>query len=624
MTLKKHSIISLLSLVLFLISCDDDFLNRGPLTALSPETFFKTKRDLQIYTNGFYRSMPVHSGYTGGTFDDDDNSDNQLPGSYRRSATYSTRLNGETVVPSSGGGYSWGNVRNVNYFLSKLSNDMKASTDSDIKHYIGEAYFFRAWYYFSLLKSFGDLPWIDKPLRATLKETALERISRKTIVENMVKDLDLAIAKLKDGAAGDSDRINKYVALALKARICLYEGTWEKYHSGTPFGVTGANGANFITLAKEASGQIISSGRYEIVKGPKGNEYVDLFNKTNYSGNKEVLFWGKRDLDKGLTHNINRYMHRGNGPQITKQFVDACLMKNGKLPTVANGYAGETGNFQVNLTDAKGDPVTYNDAAGNTVNLKVTYNNTLKDRDPRLVQSVFSLGSLSHVGELGVSDRILSTLNIHVSNKYTGYPMRKGANTDNSQHHAGNIGTMGNIIFRYAEVLLIYAEAVAELGENAEAIAKIDLLRDRVGMTKLSVQMPAGSDVLKEVRRERRIELLAEGTRMDDIYRWKAASTYIINKKPLGIKWTGNAWIEGMYDGTFKPVVDVQGTLATNAIPKYAPTDYLSNGFLSPYEKDIPTGYNFDEGRDYLRPINKQDILLSEGKLNQNPGYPTD
>uniref|UniRef100_A0A2B4RAV1 TonB-dependent receptor SusC n=1 Tax=Stylophora pistillata TaxID=50429 RepID=A0A2B4RAV1_STYPI len=464
---------------------------------------------------------------------------------------------------------------------------------------------------------------LDKPLKPTIEETALERISRKTIVENMVKDIDKAIANMKDGSVGESDRINKYVALALKARFCLYEGTWEKHHEGTTFGVTGADGTNFITLARDAADEIIKSGRYELVKGPAGREYVDLFNKTNYAGNKEVIFWGKRDKDQELAHNVNRTLYHGHGPQLTKEFVDACLMKNGKLPTTANGFAGETGYYQENL-NVDGKDLTYKDPTGADVNLKVTYANTLKDRDPRLVQSVFSVGMLMLTNGAS-ADMLFPHLKLNRHNKCTGYPLRKYAISDYAQVEGGtDTGILGNIIFRYAEVLLIYAEAQAELGNNAQAIAKIDMLRDRVGMTKLSAQMPASSTVLDEVRRERRIELLAEGHRQSDIFRWKAASTYIINHKPHGIKFTGNAWLDdtstGMYSGNYEPIINVTGGKG-GKIAKIDLTGFLDNGFISPYEKQIPDGYKFKEDRDYLRPINKEDILLSNGKLKQNPGY---
>ena len=552
--IKSKSLFIWMALVAVCLSCNDDFLEKKPLEDITPDKFFGTARDLQIYVNNFYDELPYHgSGYNVGTFDDDDNSDNVLHGEYT-SSSYNRRLNGETTVPSSGGGYNWGDVRDANYFFDKLSSEMSSSDDVDVKQYIGEAYFFRAFFYFRLLKRFGDLPWIDKILEPTPEATALARISRKTIVENMVKDLDKAADMMKDGNAGESDRVNKHVALAFKARVCLYEGTWEKHHAAknTPFKVTGSDGTSFLELARDAAKKVIDSGIYDLYKGPAGQEYISLFNKVDYSSNKEVLLWAKKDADLGLTTNINRYLPRGWGPQFTKQFVDDCLMKNGKaIGDAGSGYAGETGSYDVDRADGS---------------VKIRYNNNIKDRDPRLVQMVHAIGKNEQtVRPNSDPNLVLQSLRLTQSHK-TGYPSYKGANTEYSQVYDGDVGTTGSIIFRYAEVLLIYAEAQAELGDNAEATKMVDLLRDRVGMTKLSAQMPAGSTVLKEVRRERRVELVCEGHRQNDIFRWAAADDYIKNKKFKGVKYTGNAWLEERYTGTYKPIVDVTGRLNENPI----------------------------------------------------------
>jgi len=625
MRLRKEFLFVMVLSALFFAACDDDFLDRGPLTEITPDKFFKTERDLQIYVNGFY-NFSRHGGGAG-RFGSDDNTDNQLPG-YYGSRSHNTRWNGETTVPSSGGGYSWGNIRGVNYFFSALG-DIKNSSDANIRQYIGEAYFFRAWEYFKLLKQFGDLPWIDKPLKADINETALSRISRKTIVENMVKDLDKAIDMMKDGNAGEYSRVNKHIALAFKARVCLYEGTWEKYHSGSAFGVSGSDGSDFIRLARDAAKAIIDYGEYDLHAddGKKIKDYARFFAQTDYGSNKEILFWAKMDLDKGLFHSIPRYLTLGEGPQVTQEFVDDCLMMNGKAITESDsGYPGQgKGSYQVNLLDEGGKEV--KDSSGN--NLKVTRDSVLYNRDPRLVQNVFAMGDLTRIDMRGAPDFVLQTplRGDYGIKQYTGYKLRKGANPKDDQYQSER-GTQGTIIFRYAEVLLIYAEAQAELGNDAEAVAQIDKLRERVGMPKLSAVRPAGSNTLKEVRRERRVELLAEGFRQDDIFRWKAAGMYITGKRPHGIKYKGNAWLEALYTGNFKPIVDVSGARNPTALPKSkAPEDdELENsgafdGHVSPYRQDLPSGYQFNEGRDYLRPINTQDITLSKGKLKQNPGY---
>ncbi len=470
-------------------------------------------------------------------------------------------------------------------------------------------HFFRAWFYFDLLKKFGDLPWIDKPLKADIKELALERISRSKIVDKIVADLDKAIANMKDGEAGESNRLNKHIALAFKARVCLYEGTWEKYHKNTAFGVEGSDGTKFITLAKNAADEVIKSGIYELYKGSTGEEYISLFNKIDYSGNKEVLFWAKNDLDKGLTHNMNRYTRYGGGAQMTKSLVYSFLMKNGKAITESgSGYHGDTGLYQPDPT--------------NKPYLKV--HKLMRDRDPRLIQMTIHIGQL-HSKFPDRPDEIVSTLGLDQNNR-TGFPLGKGGNVEHDQHYTGDVGTVGAIIFRYAEVLLIYAEAQAELGDDTKAKEKIDMLRDRVGMARLSAVMPAGSNVLEEVRRERRIELAGEGFRFDDIYRWRAVKKYVIDKKRFkGVKYQGNSDLIARYAKGFKAVINVDGKLADTGreATLIIGTDIHvdANGFVDPYQSALPKGFEFKENRDYLLPINKRDITLSEGKLKQNPGW---
>ena len=609
--IKKLNVVCTAALLFVCFACNDEFLERKPLTQLVAKDFFKTEQDLKFYVNSFYAYLPNHTGWNPGLFNGDSNSDNAI-----WSTSYNTMLNGERVVPASGGGYSWTNIRNVNYFFDKIG-DFAKSTDSNVKQYIGEACFFRAWLYFGLLKQFGDLPWIDKVLPPKEDALALERISRKTIAENIIKDLDKAIANMSNGTVGASNRVNKHVALALKARVCLYEGTWEKYHSGTVFGVSGSDGTTFIEKARDAAKLVIDSKIYDLYKGAtpgkiEGDEYYSLFNKTDYSGNKEVLFWAGNSTEQGMTHNMNRYISPGNGPQLTKSMVDSYLKKDGTEPTKAEKEA-------VGLYTPTGKP-SY-----------IKMHRLIENRDPRLMQSVI------HIGEKVVSnwpdgrpDTTLPHLWLDSGGNVTGrtgFPIKKGKNENYEQISGGNVGTVGAIIFRYAEILLIYAEAQAELGKNAEAMAAIDKLRERVGMAKLSAVMPAGSNVLSEVRRERRVELLCEGFRLDDLFRWKEMRL-IKGWRPKGIKYQGNADLEQYYSGTFKPIIDVTGKKGNNALPKLEINKggffVDSNGFIDPYKNGLTNGYQFDENKDYLAPINQRDINLSKGKLKQNPGWKND
>lgn len=635
--------------VLFLVlsACNDDFLETKPLTQVSPKTFFKTKSDLRIFTNQFYHRLPRHG--SGNLYWADGGSDN-VP-------VNNARVRGESRVPASGGGYSWGDIRRTNYFLEKVKeNGHDKSTDEDIKQYIGEAYFFRAWWYYSLLMQFGDLPWIDKTLKADIKELALPRISRKTIVENMVGDLDKAIANMKDGNAGAYSRLNKQVAKALKARICLYEGTWEKYHKNTSFGAkkpdgTYFDGTQFIQWAADTAKEIMDSGKYELYKGSdpskiEGDEYFSLFNKLDYSGNKEIIFWAKASFDKGLGNSIAWHLGQAfGGSQLTKSFVDDYLMADGTKAPDAKKNA--TGFFQPFTPDGlpssfvAGIPKTQATAALNggwsekrqQLTFMSEYTkilNVVKGRDPRFFQSIFHLGTLKKTGnpagipkgKFGSEDDVIH-YNFGLEAQRTSYMLVKGLRPEWLQAEGGGHGNVGSILFRYAEILLIYAEAKAELGDAAAAKMAIDQLRERVGMAKLSTTMPSGSDVLKEVRRERRIELVGEGFRFYDLLRWRKAHEVFgeKRKKPYGVKWTGNTDLQARYKKDFQAIINIKGTKSSKKTQdQTTQVKVNANGFVNAFPTTF-TGYNFDKDVDYLLPINNRDISLSEGKLKQNPGW---
>src|SRR5690606_866739 len=185
----------------------------------------------------------------------------------------------------------------------------------------------------------------------------------------------------------------------------------------------------------------------------------------------------------------------------------------------------------------------------------------------------------------------------------TGYVIQKGYNP-NMEYHVQQYEETPSILYRYGEVLLNYAEAKAELGEltQQDLDKTINLLRKRVGMPDLEIgnispdpnwSFPDLSPMINEIRRERRVELMAEGFRWDDIARWAAADELIIGQRPKGFK---------------------AAQLEKN------PFTVDSEGFLDPFQKAIPNGYGFVEGRDYLSSIPGSEIVLNPD-LTQNPGW---
>src|SRR5699024_6184825 len=270
---KIKLIISILCVVFVFSSCKKNFIDRAPMSNISDADYWKTPNDLRLYVNQFYNGLPSYRGYgTWGPYslDASQGSDNMIHFEYNQF------LNGESTLPASGGGWSYGDweqIRSINYFLDHYKTI--EGDQSEIRKYVGEAYFFKAWYYFEKLKSFGDLPWYSHALVLS-DSTALQkpRLSRDLVVDSLMSILDLAIDYLpeKGGSGYENFRVYSELAALFESRIALYEGTWEKYHAGTPFGVQGKDGSKFLKKAVQAANIVISSGKFALdnVGEPEG------------------------------------------------------------------------------------------------------------------------------------------------------------------------------------------------------------------------------------------------------------------------------------------------------------------------------------------------------------------
>lgn len=327
---------------------------------------------------------------------------------------------------------------------------------------------------------------------------------------------------------------------------------------------------------------------YIILGDPKWNYF--FFAKVDYSNNPEVLLWKKYDLDLSLGHARQFQTATGSsgGVGLTKSFAESYLLTDGKPIFLSEGVKNPLYHGDENLLS------------------------TLINRDPRFIQTIFTPGFPLQISG---SDTVFFTRpsideSAHTVNP-TGYQTNKILNFD-PIHHASlstsGVGFTGWIIMRYAEVLLNLAEAKAELGtiSQADIDKTVNLLRQRVGMPDLVISeivpdpnwsFPEVSPVLNEIRRERRIELVGEGFRWDDIARWAAADELIVGERPLGAKFNSTDY------------------------PDLNSSDYrLTNGYLDPLKNQIPNGYGFDVNRDYLSPISTEELTLNPA-LTQNPGW---
>jgi hypothetical protein len=578
--MKYIKFITLILVMASTIGCSDDLLNKLPEDEIAPEQYWKTPNDLALFLNQFYTSFPVHSGFNGGIFEFDNNSDNLAD------IFINDRFVGNTTnVPTTDGSWNYGSIRSVNFYLE---NSATAEGDADlIAHYNGEAYFFRAMFYYNLLKRYGGVPFIDKTLNTDSPELLSPRLPRNELATKIVEDLDKAIAQLKPQGSAEDFRVHQGMALALKSNICLYEGTWEKYHDGSVFAAPVNESAKFLQWAADAAETLMNQGNYSLYNNGTATTYWDLFNKEDYSGNPEVMFWKRYNLADGVSHRVGHYLPQtGSGTGVTKSLVDSYLSIDGQPIGVSPLY---NSSQESSLTDI------------------------VKDRDPRLAQTICTPGDLLTVNS-GVPNEIFEFPVFRGNNEITsttGFQIYKGGTTDAAQR---DDSWTGAIIFRYAEVLLNFAEAKAELGSltQGDLDNSINLLRARAEMPALNINpvadpnkaFPALTDIINEVRRERRVELALEGKRFDDLMRWAAADELIVGKRLEGFKIVGSGAMETEFAD------EINASLLVN-----------SNGYIDPYITTIPAGFGFKIGRDYLSPIPTEEIVLSQDNLVQNPGW---
>lgn len=594
---------SVIFTMLLLTACNDEFMERYPLDRITDQTYWKSESDLQLYCNPFYASFipgfdnvqsnSVPWGYKLPAIPNGDvHSDNSVSTDF----SLVKMINGTYVETTSAGsgGWNWTQMRALNNFLANYN---KAEIAQNIKQvYAGEILFFKAWDYFEKVKLFGEVPWYSKPLQTNSEELYDPRTPRNELMDSVLATINKAVAWLPPKGSEKKDRINKDMALLLKARICLFEGTFRKYHTEI-----GLLGDKFLQEAVDASNELMNSNHYSIwTTGNPEEDYHELFVQNQYDNNSEVILW-KRYSSGLLGHGFLRYYawyQASNVAGFSKSMVDEYLCSDGLPISMSPLYRGDD-----------------------------SIQSEVLSRDPRLHQTISIPGE--YALDLQLSNPLLDRGSGY--NKMmppirgsgddypspTGYWPIKFWKVDLTEVEQLTTGVMPCPVFRYAEALLINVEAKAELGQctQLDLDNTLNKLRNRVEMPHLILsnipndpQLDARyqtycgyipSPLIREIRRERRVELVFENFRWDDLIRWKAGKLLLAPEAISGMKFNQYQY----------PTVRI-GTDV-----------YLdSKGYLAPYQKSLPSGRTFTEPKQYYFPIPIEELIMNP-QLIQNPGW---
>lgn len=534
--------------IMVLIGCSID---RKPESVLPDEDFWRTQTDLMNACNRLYQQLSPNWN--------DTRSDESV------AIAINTISNGTREVPATSGDWTdrYREIFTANNILQK--GERANVTEAVRNRYFGEARFFRAYGYLNLLQKYGDVPLLLKTLDYNSEELFMPRTPRKEVIRQIYDDLDFAATWLPAASAlpnAEYGRVTKSAAWALKARAALYEGTRLKFHGQSGW-------QEHLQLAVDAATSVMSQGHNLYAS------YERLFTEAgDGAANKENIFvkvYGESVANPVLTHSNSRALANG-ANAITRNLIRMYLYTDG-LPA-----------FNTDNTPAAVRSGLFVPEAN-----EISYNTVLQNRDPRLLSTVFLMGEASYgrpwVPSISVGGR-------------TSFGVKKGyTNADDLSQRA----TVDRLLIRYAEVLLIYAEAKFELAgsiSDDDLEKSVNLLRARAGMpVKLtnSFITANGLNMREEIRRERTVELALEGFRYDDLIRWKTAES-VLPKELLGGKFFAAEWV-----GTNANTLN----LNADKILVVEPASFRM----------------FKPDRDYLYPIPLNEISLSKNNVVQNPNW---
>ena len=586
----KRIIIPFVAACSFLVSCSMDEI---PQASVDKETVFNNESGLETYSYSFYNMLPsVSNGYKKDEMCD-----------YGAVTNYNDFIRKNAYSAELSSGWDWKDLRNVNYFIENCTSE---EVDEEVRNnYIGLARFFRAYFYYNKVVRFGDVPWVDRTLTVDDELLYAPRDSRTVVMDHVLEDLNFACEHISRESDETGSLVTKWVAYALKSRICLFEGTFRKYH--TELGLTDS-ADEWLREAASAAEVVMKESGHSIYTGDGVEASMRALFISTTPITSEVMLASVASEGLGVLGDANWWWTSGTyGPRFSmiRSFVNLFLMKDG------TSFTDKPNHEQIEFFEE------------------------CQDRDARLAQTIRTPGYQR--------DGKPAAPNFN-GYSYTGYQPIKYT-LDDSKYDAGALNINVVPLFRYAEVLLNYAEAKAELGTLADDdwANTIGVLRARAGITAGLNAKPSKVDryvqetyfpditdaTILEVRRERSVELALEGFRFADLLRWKHGELMMM-------RWTGiyvpalNVQMDLDHDGT-TDVIFYKGEKPTGLPASCTPISVdggeetrqgltgATSGNLTWYDND-PSRIWYEDGRQYYYPIPQSAINLNKN-LKQNPGW---
>lgn len=507
--------ILLSSLIIILLTACDDVLDRPQLTSQNDEIYWTSEAKLRLYANGYY---PTHFiGYNAGwgtqgaaylsyVFSDDivnngtqEQFELSVPNSRGSNTSTNTYISWMTKYTGPEWNFSW--IRKSNIMLNRIETRMKGVLNEEaFRHWMGIARFFRAMDYAGLVTVFGDVPYYDHEVSdVDYDDLYKPRTPRNEVMDAVYEDWVYALqnVRLNDGES----LVNRYVVAGYVSRLALFEGTWQKYHKGDQ-----ERAKKFLNLSVTASEMISGSGKYDIV-----TDFRSLFASKSLTGNKDVIFHRRYDVAYGVTHAV----------------ASACNMVDGRYPNpnlaLIKAFICSDGSDWQTSTDAK--------------NRDFTLDNLIQTRDSRFEASFYEKTTTKSLSSFLYITKFIAREGLDYLKVPGGAPALEYTSSYNENAYP---------ILRYAEVLLNLIEAKAELamlGGTAVTQSDIDMTINKIrnrplaaaaeakGVQKTAAlkldalpDSPNRGDVpalIWEVRRERRMEMAFEHSRILDLRRWK-------------------------------------------------------------------------------------------------------